>query len=348
MAKGAILRIRRIDQTKNIIANEAPPRRERRMTDTNSATGLKTGPGPLKILGNDEWQRLLEKEDRTSPADYPDMTLITRNELSAVICEGYILAKDLNRAEIERLRSELADLREASEATLEDEQAAHQDTLRLLEAERTAREAAERKAEERFREGIEAAAQYHDARKQHFLKKAAEAFGAEHARFLERAGIHDAFAADIRSLTPSAGSEKEGQSVPTERYRHYKGRLYDVLADGARIEADLTSAVVYRCVSDGSVWVRPYADFHGSIEDGRKRFTLIAAAPASEGGGQSGTSGWKMVPEEPTQAMLAVEVSPLLRLGSGNNGRVQEWRAQIYRAMLAAAPASPAPSAEGS
>lgn len=80
------------------------------MSDTNNATGPKTGPGPLELLADAEWKTLLEKDDRTSPSEYPEMALITRNELSAVICEGYLLAKDQNaksvRAEITRLFKE--------------------------------------------------------------------------------------------------------------------------------------------------------------------------------------------------------------------------------------------------
>lgn len=42
--------------------------------------------------------------------------------------------------------------------------------------------------------------------------------------------------------------------------------------------------------------------------------------------------------EPPSEEMAGVDVSPLplLRLGSGNNDRVQEWRRHIYAAMSAA------------
>jgi len=32
----------------------------------------------------DEWQALLDKDDRTSPAEYPDMVLVTREELRQI------------------------------------------------------------------------------------------------------------------------------------------------------------------------------------------------------------------------------------------------------------------------
>jgi hypothetical protein len=56
-----------------------------------------SGPGPLQRLGDQEWQILCEKDDRTSPPEYPEMLLITRNELGAAMAEAYILAKDQNR-----------------------------------------------------------------------------------------------------------------------------------------------------------------------------------------------------------------------------------------------------------
>lgn len=45
-------------------------------------------------------------------------------------------------------------------------------------------------------------------------------------------------------------------------YRHKKtGGLYRVVFSEAVIEATLETAVVYRSVDDGPVWVRPYAEF---------------------------------------------------------------------------------------
>jgi hypothetical protein len=36
-------------------------------------------------LIDDLWQDLLDKDDRTSPAEYPDMALITRDEFEAYL-----------------------------------------------------------------------------------------------------------------------------------------------------------------------------------------------------------------------------------------------------------------------
>lgn len=48
----------------------------------------------------------------------------------------------------------------------------------------------------------------------------------------------------------------------SEVYMHLKtGGLYVVLTE-AEIEHDLTSAVVYKSLADGRVWVRPCAEFY--------------------------------------------------------------------------------------
>lgn len=51
---------------------------------------------------------------------------------------------------------------------------------------------------------------------------------------------------------------------------------------------------------------------------------------------------WKLVPVEPTEEMLKVEVSPMLCVGRPENLRVAQWRVGVYKAMLAAAPQPPA------
>lgn len=68
------------------------------------------GPGPLTLLADREWQDLCEKDDRTSPADYPEMCLITRNELGGIICEGFLLAKDQGAAAHRALEAKVVEL----------------------------------------------------------------------------------------------------------------------------------------------------------------------------------------------------------------------------------------------
>ena len=50
------------------------------------------------------------------------------------------------------------------------------------------------------------------------------------------------------------------------RYRHYKGNVYEVIAEG-KIEATLEPCVVYRALyGEGEVWVRLTADFVSEVE----------------------------------------------------------------------------------
>lgn len=49
-------------------------------------------------------------------------------------------------------------------------------------------------------------------------------------------------------------------------YRHYKGKLYDVIGVARHSETE-EQLVVYRCLSDGnSLWVRPLAMFLETVE----------------------------------------------------------------------------------
>ena len=51
------------------------------------------GPEPFALLVDAEWQTLLEKDDRTSPAEYPEMCLLTRTELAGAMSEAFVFAK---------------------------------------------------------------------------------------------------------------------------------------------------------------------------------------------------------------------------------------------------------------
>ncbi len=67
------------------------------MTDDNevqAATPDRTEPGPFSHLVEQEWRNLCEVSDRTSPAEYPDMCLITHHELAGAMTEAFFLAKD--------------------------------------------------------------------------------------------------------------------------------------------------------------------------------------------------------------------------------------------------------------
>lgn len=56
---------------------------------------------------------------------------------------------------------------------------------------------------------------------------------------------------------------------PGQRFRHYKGGLYEVVAT-ATLEATHEPLVVYRADSDGTVWARPLAQWSETVEhDGK-------------------------------------------------------------------------------
>jgi len=59
------------------------------------------------------WQDLLDKDDRNSPAEYPDMILITREEFEVAVTVGGGQAQD----EIERLRGVIRALSEGKQST---------------------------------------------------------------------------------------------------------------------------------------------------------------------------------------------------------------------------------------
>lgn len=74
--------------------------------------------------------------------------------------------------------------------------------------------------------------------------------------------------------------------VAPGRYRHYKGRDYEVIGV-ARHSETLEPVVVYRPLyGEGALWVRPHAMFVGTITiEGRDvpRFAPVAAPPATDG-----------------------------------------------------------------
>ena len=57
-------------------------------------------------------------------------------------------------------------------------------------------------------------------------------------------------------------------------YRHYKGGIYEVLAE-ARYTETQEELIVYRSLETGKTWVRPKAIFFGKTDDGRPRFTKV-------------------------------------------------------------------------
>ena len=96
--------------------------------------------------------------------------------------------------------------------------------------------------------------------------------------------------ADAQSAFDDAQSayEEAVRAIPPGRYRHFKGRMYEVLCI-ARHSETLAPMVVYRALyGEHGVWVRPASMWSERVErDGGvfRRFTRVedcAAAPAQD------------------------------------------------------------------
>ena len=58
-------------------------------------------------------------------------------------------------------------------------------------------------------------------------------------------------------------------------YKHYKGNIYKIIAQGKNSE-NLEEMVVYQSVKDGQIWIRPKTMWNDTIDNqGTLRFTLI-------------------------------------------------------------------------
>lgn len=58
-------------------------------------------------------------------------------------------------------------------------------------------------------------------------------------------------------------------------YKHYKGNIYKIIAQGKNSE-NLEEMIVYQSVKDGQIWIRPKTMWNDTIDkQGTLRFTLI-------------------------------------------------------------------------
>lgn len=69
---------------------------------------------------------------------------------------------------------------------------------------------------------------------------------------------------------------KRRDPLPGERWRHFKGGEYEIVAVAKGTWTDHPRYVVYRA-ADGTVWVRPLAEFMGSVrpDEPPLRFELV-------------------------------------------------------------------------
>jgi hypothetical protein len=70
--------------------------------------------------------------------------------------------------------------------------------------------------------------------------------------------------------------------LPPGRYRHFKGRFYEVLGVARHSETQEELVVYRQLYDDRSLWVRPRAMFQGHVvHDGREvpRFEFVGGGP---------------------------------------------------------------------
>ncbi len=73
--------------------------------------------------------------------------------------------------------------------------------------------------------------------------------------------------------------EAAEKAVPPGRYRHFKGREYEVLGIACHSETEAPLVVYRKCYDDGGLWVRPAEMWNETVErDGKimPRFTRIS------------------------------------------------------------------------
>ncbi len=71
-------------------------------------------------------------------------------------------------------------------------------------------------------------------------------------------------------------------SLQPGRYRHYKGKLYEVI-DVARHSETEELLVVYRCLyGDFSLWVRPLAMFLDTVDVNGAKVSRFVRCPAED------------------------------------------------------------------
>lgn len=109
-------------------------------------------------------------------------------------------------------------------------------------------------------------------------------------------------------------------------HRHYKGGLYRLIGMG-RIEAGLAEVAIYDN-ANGDLWVRPWTEFHGSVDENGyiPRFAEIAApAPAQDAGGDLWPEEAEREPYmQPAERPAAAASAPKLRRCPGRRNPVAE------------------------
>ncbi|MDP4547902.1 MAG: DUF1653 domain-containing protein [Marinobacter sp.] len=75
---------------------------------------------------------------------------------------------------------------------------------------------------------------------------------------------------------------RSSQTISPGRYRHYKGRDYEVIGVAKHSETE-ESLVVYRCLyGDHSLWVRPLSMFRETVQVAGEEVPRFARVEAKD------------------------------------------------------------------
>ena len=81
-----------------------------------------------------------------------------------------------------------------------------------------------------------------------------------------RIGEYQLFESDISHIEMLPSCEEAAAAIPPGRYRHFKGREYEVIGIARHSETE-ESMVVYRALyGDGGLWVRPADMWNETVE----------------------------------------------------------------------------------
>lgn len=303
--------------------------------------------GPLETLADHEWQMLLDKDDRTSPEEYPDMALIDRAEFGGVMTEAYLLAKDQDAA---AARSEAPPPPQAIEATPENIAAATEAARPIAEAYQRGYRAKEEELENALPPPAEGERTYSQAEVDSILRAAYPTKSPDERAVLAppppqgetECGNCDGSGWCLQASLHGAAYEtcdvcNKSAERPLIRYRSVPPP--QGLPEG--VLERLTIA------AEPDVLNRRYGVNANVMVSKADLRALLAAHPQGGGGAPSTTlpadaDAWVLVPREPTEemqraGMIVSNVGPY---------RVTTWAANKWSDMLAASP-TPPPAKDG-
>ena len=107
----------------------------------------------------------------------------------------------------------------------------------------------------------------------------ADTFPAEYGRYEYgrreegiRLGGHVTFKSQIRKVEFLPSYEEAVATIPTGRYRHFKGNEYEVIAIARHSETEEPMVVYMALYGEGGMWVRPAGMWNETVERGGKTY----------------------------------------------------------------------------